>query len=598
MRLARPSVPILLLLTAMLPADDIQEGSWEDPSFAITEGVAWEMPWSPDQLQLERGQTAVKQVSEPEEYRFVQVSLCDLDCDGDLDAVYRCKQTATGYYTCVEFWENAGAGQWIRREEFYANKSVHDVEAADMDLDGTGDLVEIRSQSYNSAKLILHAGFTNWNWDYYGLLLGILPSYASGSDACITDLNSDGYPDIVSTYEGYSLAYWKNEHGVGLFSLQEFGQYIFTDVRRVRSADIEPDGDNDLLVRSSGGACVLRNEDPAGPSFTTEYLPGASYGTQAQFADLDGDGSLEVVLCSDGMSWYGHSGGGEWQQHDIPTGAKGGFATGDVDGDGRDEIVAVQPEEAVYPSPAVVLEMDGSGNWTESYLASCRYSETALAVGDHDGSGTNEVFIGRRLMQADAALADSGNLVSTVFDTGVPDNQWGIIDWSATVPSGSQLYFRVRGYDEPGSYPGSWSPPITTPGTSIGQYLQQEDTAVQYQVCMTGSPSGETPLLDYVILSFTPLGAGPEAPPAEAVVRPLLNPAIQPVDLELALPETGPVTLSVYDVSGRLACRPVDGSTLSRGVHRCILSGLDPGVYLLRLDTERETSTARMVVCR
>jgi len=73
------------------------------------------------------------------------------------------------------------------------------------------------------------------------------------------------------------------------------------------------------------------------------------------------------------------------------------------------------------------------------------------------------------------------------------------------------------------------------------------------------------------------------------------NPARGNATVAFDLPETSPVTLTVYDVSGRKITTVVD-ETLSVGEHEAEVSGLAPGVYVYRLAAGTFSAAKKMVV--
>jgi hypothetical protein len=78
------------------------------------------------------------------------------------------------------------------------------------------------------------------------------------------------------------------------------------------------------------------------------------------------------------------------------------------------------------------------------------------------------------------------------------------------------------------------------------------------------------------------------------------NPARQGWFVEFALPEDGPAELFVYDLTGRLVRKREVGG-LGRGAHVIDVggtTGLEPGVYLLRLEQGSHSATAKAVVLR
>ncbi len=77
------------------------------------------------------------------------------------------------------------------------------------------------------------------------------------------------------------------------------------------------------------------------------------------------------------------------------------------------------------------------------------------------------------------------------------------------------------------------------------------------------------------------------------------SPVTGTTTINFTLPETGPVSLSVYDLSGRLVDTVVDGE-LDAGPHACVwdASGRAAGVYLYTLVTPDGSLTRRLVVAR
>jgi hypothetical protein len=60
------------------------------------------------------------------------------------------------------------------------------------------------------------------------------------------------------------------------------------------------------------------------------------------------------------------------------------------------------------------------------------------------------------------------------------------------------------------------------------------------------------------------------------------NPASGSAVIKFSLAEMGPVTISVYDLAGRLRATPVD-SEMNPGIHEIEVSGLPSGSYYVRL---------------
>jgi hypothetical protein len=84
-------------------------------------------------------------------------------------------------------------------------------------------------------------------------------------------------------------------------------------------------------------------------------------------------------------------------------------------------------------------------------------------------------------------------------------------------------------------------------------------------------------------------------PTAYALYQSRPNPAAGNAIIDFDLPETAPVTLTVYDISGRTVRTVVD-ETLTTGEHEAEVSGLAPGVYVYRLKAGEFNAAKKMVI--
>jgi hypothetical protein len=90
-----------------------------------------------------------------------------------------------------------------------------------------------------------------------------------------------------------------------------------------------------------------------------------------------------------------------------------------------------------------------------------------------------------------------------------------------------------------------------------------------------------------------------EAPPALALSDPHPNAAAEAVAFAFALPASGPVRLSIYDVLGREVVVLVDRA-LEVGRHEATLDGssLPAGTYLVRLEAGGAVETRPLTLVR
>jgi hypothetical protein len=190
--------------------------------------------------------------------------------------------------------------------------------------------------------------------------------------------------------------------------------------------------------------------------------------------DLDGDGRPDVVFGSTASTGGGLVEVGVLRALNGTNGTElftvtdpslrintaASVATGDIDGDGRPEIIAVDSSGARL----IAFESDGSFKWRSGILANINWGAPAIA--DLDENGTPEIVVGRQVLDNTGALLWTGtggtssggnvgplSLVSDINLDGTPDvlagntvyNAAGAIQFSnASLPDG---YNAVANFD-------------------------------------------------------------------------------------------------------------------------------------------------------
>jgi hypothetical protein len=164
--------------------------------------------------------------------------LGDMDGDGDMDII------SNGISSWLSWFENVdGAGDFsiqhtIETQGFYEN--AFDIE----DIDGDGDLDIV---SEKNDELI-------WRENLDGLgnfssIIVIDSLFEGGGDISIVDLDNDGFLDVLTVSTGESeIAWYKNVDGMGTFGIQQLIETELFFPRSVDTADLDNDGDLDVLV--------------------------------------------------------------------------------------------------------------------------------------------------------------------------------------------------------------------------------------------------------------------------------------------------------------------------------------------------------------
>ena len=218
------------------------------------------------------------------------------------------------------------------------------------------------------------------------------------------DLDGDGKPDLVGTGGGSSVGIWKRGPGgalveAGTFSLGPYSGVDF-DV-----GDLNGDGRPDLavaLVGSPGADIAILHQQVDG-SFALSFAlaTGNPYGSpRVAMGDLDGDGRADIVSVStDRVTVFYQGAGGSLLANNVATLINASaVSVADMDNDGRADIVVSHLSETrvgVYYQQA-----GGTLSGEELYLTPPQVVSALqpMALGDVNGDGRRDIFIAGSLL--------------------------------------------------------------------------------------------------------------------------------------------------------------------------------------------------------
>ncbi len=249
---------------------------------------------------------------------------------------------------------------------------VADVQAADFRGTGKLDLVVACFGWRQTGEILLLENHTT-DWDKPKFVPRVLDARHGSIHVPVVDLNGDGRPDFVALIS------------------QEFETVV-------------------AFLNEGGGK--FRKE-------TIYEGPHPGYGSSGiQLVDMNGDGEIDVLYTNGdvldkpyllkpyhGVQWLENPGKGKfpWTHHPLtPLYGVHRAVAGDVNGDGRTDVVAVSflpdgpfpQRESMKLDSIIVLEQTAPGKFERHSLATVNCDHVACALGDLYGTGRLDLVVG------------------------------------------------------------------------------------------------------------------------------------------------------------------------------------------------------------
>ncbi|MFT3771017.1 MAG: VCBS repeat-containing protein [Minicystis sp.] len=239
-----------------------------------------------------------------------------------------------------------------------------------------------------------------------------MENLTSPNDVAAGDLDGDGAPDLAIAMDSYLKVLWNQGDGTFVEHLA-YGTSSWT--RAVLIGDFDGDGlpdvvtggfDQDGAQQIVGSVALLRGSDGFATP-TSHVVPHSAERLAA--GDLDGDGRPDLVVVSPGhpIGVMRNTGAGFTDEALLPVDADGAVLA-DLDGDGRLDIVATR-------AGAVTWLRNTGGAVFAAPVDFPGVSNAWPAAGDLDGDGRPDV-----VLAAPYTTAVGAGWVGVMFDRCLP----------------------------------------------------------------------------------------------------------------------------------------------------------------------------------
>ena len=320
------------------------------------------------------------------------VHAADVDGDGDLDVL-----AASATQRGVSWYENDGTSPpgWQPRTIDATLANAYSVVAAD--LDGDGDLDAIGSSIVDS-KVAWYENRSIHRSAVFPAQATISAAANSAEAVFAADVDGDGDMDALSA-SFQKLAWYENTNGAGTFGSARVISSLVSLPSAVVTADVDRDGDLDVLCASIGDDRIswFENLNGAGTFDAERVISNLADEARSIFAaDLDGDGDVDVLSASyqdDKIAWYENlDGAGTFgSQQVISTLANGAawVVAADVDGDGDLDVLSASE---IDRKVAWYENLDGAGTFgAQRVISTLANGVRSVFAADLDGDGDLDV---------------------------------------------------------------------------------------------------------------------------------------------------------------------------------------------------------------
>jgi hypothetical protein len=521
----------------------------------------------------------------------------DLNGDGTLDIL------TTSFNDGKLAWHENDGTRWFSPQKVISTSAGEGIDAGDIDGDGDIDVV---TTSFGGDAVSWHE-----NTDGAGTFsaANVLSASVDGAlSSYLADIDGDDDLDVLAVGQRDDTVYWfENLNGAGNFSSENIIWTAANGANEVIAADLDGDNDLDVVVASRFDDTVAWFENTDGDgSFSNEQIvvDDALDVIDVHPADLDGDGDVDLIYAPNDanvVNWVENTdGNGAFSDPKEITNLVNGPAsvyTADFNRDGRLDVLTASSSDdkiAWY----VQTESFGVIDFGDpTIISTAADGAQSVFAADLDGDGDTDVLSSSSRDDEIAWYenAPGANLpVELARFTAATSGEAVTLRWSTTSEENN------AGFDVERSTDGET---FTTIGFEPGVGTTEE--AQSYRFVDREAPFATT--LFYRLRQVDTDGTFEYSPVVEVEVTPstvaLLpvapNPVVGVANLRYELPEATAVRLQVFDLLGRRVATLADGEKPA-GRHEVSWrsAGLASGTYFVRLQAGSTAQTQMLRLVR
>jgi hypothetical protein len=316
----------------------------------------------------------------------------DIDGDGDLDMI-----TASYDDDKIAWYENIDGQGKFDVQKIISTNANGALSVFSSDIDGDGDM-DVLSASIIDDKIAWYENVDGQG--EFGMEVIIAINEDGANSVVVADIDGDGDMDVLSTSQFDSkVAWYENVDGEGDFGDQQIISSNLDGVASINIQDIDGDGDLDVLASSLNGDKIVwyENIDGIGSSWLEQIISTElNWPRKLHAADLDNDGDIDVLAASsldDKFVWFENTNGqGDFGIQQLISDDLNPLTIHVVDIDQDGDIDIFSSFSFSFDDKIVWYENDGLGNFSSENLITEEITDpTTISSADVNGDGKLDI---------------------------------------------------------------------------------------------------------------------------------------------------------------------------------------------------------------